>query len=52
MARALDTATRLDLDHGGDRQLGTPAFMAPEQAKGEQVTSAADVFAWGGVLIY
>lgn len=52
IARALDTATRLDLDHGGDRQLGTPAFMAPEQAKGEQVTSAADVFAWGGVLIY
>ncbi len=53
IARALDTATRLDLDrYGADHQLGTPAFMAPEQARGEQATSAADVFAWGGVLIY
>ncbi|WP_261563338.1 serine/threonine-protein kinase, partial [Frankia tisae] len=53
IARALDTATRLDLDrYGADHQMGTPAFMAPEQARGEPVTSAADVFAWGGVLIY
>ncbi|MCL9798389.1 serine/threonine-protein kinase, partial [Frankia sp. AgKG'84/4] len=52
IARALDTATRVGADSGADRHLGTPAFMAPEQARGEQITSAADVFAWGGVLIY
>ncbi|MBL7521803.1 serine/threonine protein kinase, partial [Frankia sp. CNm7] len=32
--------------------VGTPAFMAPEQALREKVTSAADVFAWGGVVAF
>ncbi|TMR95005.1 serine/threonine-protein kinase [Nonomuraea basaltis] len=32
--------------------LGTPAFMAPEQVRGEPLTPAADVFAWGGVIAY
>ncbi|MFD0467211.1 DJ-1/PfpI family protein [Nonomuraea thailandensis] len=32
--------------------LGTPAFMAPEQARGEPLTPAADVFAWGGVIAF
>ncbi|TMR20593.1 serine/threonine protein kinase, partial [Nonomuraea turkmeniaca] len=32
--------------------LGTPAFMAPEQVRGEVLTPAADVFAWGGVIAY
>ncbi|MCF6473008.1 serine/threonine protein kinase [Nonomuraea sp. MG754425] len=32
--------------------LGTPAFMAPEQVRGEPVTPAADVFAWGGLIAY
>ncbi|MBX6388896.1 MAG: PASTA domain-containing protein [Frankia sp.] len=35
-----------------DLVVGTPAFMSPEQARGERVTSAADVFAWGGLVIY
>ncbi|MEV4171795.1 serine/threonine-protein kinase [Nonomuraea sp. NPDC049709] len=32
--------------------LGTPAFMAPEQVRGEPLTPAADVFAWGGVIAF
>src|SRR5262249_3206262 len=31
------------------RRIGTSAFVAPEQARGKVVTSAADVFAWGGI---
>nr|WP_232292100.1 PASTA domain-containing protein [Frankia sp. QA3] len=34
------------------RVAGTPAFMAPEQARGETVTSAADIFSWGGLVIF
>ncbi|WP_436757235.1 protein kinase domain-containing protein [Streptosporangium sp. V21-05] len=32
--------------------MGTPAFMAPEQVRGEPLTPAADVYAWGGVIAF
>ncbi|GLU47266.1 serine/threonine-protein kinase [Nocardiopsis ansamitocini] len=32
--------------------VGTPAYMAPEQVRGHEVTFAADVFAWAGVMVF
>ncbi|MCK9902691.1 protein kinase [Frankia sp. Cpl3] len=49
IARALDAQTMLSQEI---QRIGTPAFMAPEQANGEPVTAAADIFAWGGLVTY
>ncbi|GII02264.1 WD40 repeat domain-containing serine/threonine protein kinase [Planobispora takensis] len=31
---------------------GTPAYMAPEVFTGERAQPAADVFAWGGIMVF
>ncbi len=32
--------------------MGTPGFMAPEHARGEEIGPAADVFAWGSLVTF
>ncbi|TMQ93632.1 serine/threonine protein kinase [Actinomadura soli] len=47
IARALDMTSSLTKG-----PIGTPAYMAPEQIEGHAVTAAADVFAWGAVMVF
>ncbi|TDD28387.1 serine/threonine protein kinase [Actinomadura sp. KC06] len=47
IARALDMTSSLTKG-----PIGTPAYMAPEQIEGRPVTAAADVFAWGAVMVF
>lgn len=35
-----------------DSIVGTPAFMAPEQIRADGITSAADIWAWGGLVVF
>ncbi|GAB2852554.1 hypothetical protein GCM10027176_64290 [Actinoallomurus bryophytorum] len=47
IARALDST--MSVTSG---VVGTPAYMAPEQLNGQQVTPAVDVFAWGATMVF
>jgi len=47
IARALDITASMT-----SGVIGTPAYMAPEQLAGGEITAVADVFAWGGTMVY
>ncbi|MEU0738709.1 serine/threonine-protein kinase [Streptomyces sp. NPDC006134] len=51
IARALQSVTDAGLTRTG-ALVGSPGFMAPEQVRGDRVTSACDVFCLGSVLAY
>ncbi|MFI8003675.1 serine/threonine-protein kinase [Streptomyces sp. NPDC086010] len=51
IARALETTGEGGLTRTGS-MIGSPGFMAPEQVRGERLTTACDVFCLGSVLAY
>jgi eukaryotic-like serine/threonine-protein kinase len=53
--RVIDFGIARMMDHSATQTgqtLGTPAYMAPEQVYGGEITPAVDVFAWGATLVY
>jgi eukaryotic-like serine/threonine-protein kinase len=51
IARALETVADASLTRTG-AMVGSPAFMSPEQVRGDRVTPACDIFCLGSVLAY
>ncbi|MFJ1651954.1 protein kinase [Streptomyces sp. NPDC088337] len=51
IARALETVTEGGLTRTG-ALVGSPGFMAPEQVRGDRITTACDVFCLGSILAY
>jgi hypothetical protein len=51
IARALETVVDGVLTYTG-AMVGSPAFMSPEQVRGDRVTPACDIFCLGSVLAY
>ncbi|MEU7747060.1 protein kinase [Nonomuraea sp. NPDC049158] len=49
IARALDRETGFTMS---GELLGSPGWWAPEQVRGEAVTPAVDIFAWGCLIAY
>ncbi|MCW2918301.1 MAG: hypothetical protein JWN52_6369 [Actinomycetia bacterium] len=47
IARALNAETS-----ASSGVIGTPAYMAPEQLSGHDLTAAVDVWAWGATMVY
>lgn len=47
IAKALDAAATMT-----NSTIGTPAYMAPEQLAGKEITPAADIFSWASTMVY